>query len=238
VSLFAADGVKIQAPRTANTPEQLDRTNSTNGGSITSSRNPNRVSATLNVPGTYLTIQAAIDAATAGDIIQVAAGTYTENLVVTKEVTIAGAGAASTIVVPALSAPMPSGSGSLPVGASNLVLVQANNVTIHDITLDGDNTSLTSGVVAGGADIDARNGIITNHPMGVYNNLVVYNVTVKNIYLRGMYASSGGSFNFHDNTVQNVQASTSSIAIFNFGGSGTIVPVAVYIATTTVGMAV
>ena len=35
-----------------------------------------------------------------------------------------------------------------------------------------------------------------------------------------MYASSGGSFNFHHNTVQNVQGNASSIGMFNFGGSG------------------
>ena len=87
------------------------------------------------------------------------------------------------------------------------------------MTIDGDNTALTSGIVAGGADLDARNGIITNHGSGVYQNLEVYKVTVQNIYLRGMYASSGGTFNFHDNTVNNVQANAGSIAMFNFGGS-------------------
>ena len=49
-----------------------------------------------------------------------------------------------------------------------------------------------------------------------------YNTTgIENIYLRGIYASSGGSgFFFHDNTVRNVQADPNSVAMFNFGGSG------------------
>jgi hypothetical protein len=47
-------------------------------------------------------------------------------------------------------------------------------------------------------------------------------VTVSDIYLRGIYASSGGSFTFQQNTVDNVQADPASIAIFNFGGSGVI----------------
>ena len=98
--------------------------------------------------------------------------------------------------------------------------MQANDVTITGLTLDGDNPTLTSGTVVGGADLDARNGIITNHLAGMFNNLVVHHTTVKNIYLRGMYASSGGTFNFHHNTVQNVQAEVASIAMFNFGGSG------------------
>ena len=56
------------------------------------------------------------------------------------------------------------------------------------------------------------------------SNLVVYNTTVQNIYLRGIYASTtGGTFDIHDNVVTNVQGESSSIAIFNYGGSGSIV---------------
>ncbi len=94
-------------------------------------------------------------------------------------------------------------------------------MTLQDVTLDGDNPSLTSGIVAGGADLDARNGIVDNYYAGVFDNIHVHDVTVKNIYLRGIYAASGGSgFDFHDDTVENVQADPSSIAMFNYGGSG------------------
>jgi len=98
--------------------------------------------------------------------------------------------------------------------------VRAHNVTIDGLTLDGDNPSLTSGVVAGGADLDARNGIITDHSTGSFNNLTVVDTTIRNVYLRGIYASSGGTFTFTGNTVRNVQAEYASIAMFNFGGSG------------------
>ena len=167
-------------------------------------------------------IQENVNIGNTGDVVLVSAGTFEESVLVNKSVTIQGAGQASTFVIPATSNPNcgGAGGGSLCAGASNVFLVQANNVIIHDLTVNGDNPSLTSGIVVGGADLDARNGIITNHTAGVYQNLEVYNVTVKNTYLRGMYASSGGSFNFHNNTVINVKAENASIGMFNYGGSG------------------
>ena len=102
-------------------------------------------------------------------------------------------------------------------GASNVFLVQSDGVEIDHLKVDGDNPTLTSGESIGGADIDARNGIITNHRAGVYNNLSIHNVTVKNVFLRGIYASSGGTFNISTNVVDNVQGqSAGSIGIFNF----------------------
>lgn len=164
----------------------------------------------------------AIGSLTSGGTIHAANGMYIENVLIDKALTLIGASQAGVIVRPAISNPNcgGGGGGSLCANGSNIFLVQANNVTIHDLTVDGDNPALTSAYNVGGANLDARNGIITNHNAGTYNNLEVYNTTVKNIYLRGMYASSGGTFNFHDNTVTNVQAEYASIALFNFGGSG------------------
>ncbi|HZP39916.1 MAG TPA: right-handed parallel beta-helix repeat-containing protein [Candidatus Binatia bacterium] len=170
------------------------------------------------------TIQRTIDISCPGETIHVANGTYVENVVVTKPLTLDGAGPGA-IVQPAVSDPNcgGAGGGSICPGASNAILVQASDVDVHGLTVDGDNPALTSGVVAGGADLDARNGIITDHTLGTpFDNLVVHDVTVKNVYLRGIYASSGGTFDFHDNAVDNVQADPASIGIFAFTGSGTM----------------
>ena len=165
----------------------------------------------------WLTIQHAVTAVSSGATINVAAGTYVENITITQTVTINGAGQGITTIYPAVSDP--GGSGSL--GHSNIMLVSANNVTISNLTLDGDNPGLTSGFIVNGADIDARNGIIEDFNAGIWNNTTVFNVTIRNIYLRGMYASSGGTgFNLHDNIVTNVAGDPSSIAIFCYGGSG------------------
>ena len=185
---------------------------------------PASTAATLTVcPSScvYSRIQDAIDAASPGDTVAVGRGTYVENLVVSKPLTLRSVHHGShPVVVPALSSPNPCGGASLCGTESNLILVEADDVTIDGLTLDGDNPNLTSGVVAGGADLDARNGIITNHLLGRFNNLTLAHVTVRNVYLRGLYASSGGTFDFHDDVVRNVQADPASIAMFNFGGAG------------------
>ena len=98
--------------------------------------------------------------------------------------------------------------------------MQASNVTISKLRLEGDNPNLTSGVVRGAADIDARNGIITNHEAGTFNGLTVSKVKVSDVYLRGIYASSGGTFDFNHDTVENVQGEEASIAMFDFEGAG------------------
>jgi hypothetical protein len=164
-------------------------------------------------------IQDEIDHAVAGDTVLVKDGTYSENLTIPTPLTLQGAGAGSTIIRPAISGPDVCVGASICPGASNVVLVEASDVAIKGLTIDGDNPALTSGVVRGGADLDARNGIITNHALGTFNNLEVRDTEVKNIYLRGIYASSGGTFNIHNNKVANVQGDYASIGIFNFAGS-------------------
>jgi hypothetical protein len=166
----------------------------------------------------FHSIQTAVNAAQPGATITIGAGKYYENLVLEKPVTLRGAGTA-TVIYPETSMPVCSGGSLCGGAASNIILVQANDVTISKLSLDGDNPGLT-GVEVGGEDVDARNGIIANYEAGTYNNLTVSQVKVKGIYLRGIYASSGGTFDFNHDSVENVQGEEESIAMFDFEGSG------------------
>jgi len=171
----------------------------------------------------FKSIQAAINAAQPGATISIGAGTYEENVVVNKSLTLKGAGE-GTVIYPAVSHPECASESSLCGGeASDIILVEASDVTITKLALRGDNPNLTSGVVRGGEDIDARNGIIENYYAGHFDDLTVSKVKVTGIFLRGIYASSEGSgFNFNHDTVENVQGNGESIAMFNFGSSRTM----------------
>ncbi|MBK8954457.1 MAG: HYR domain-containing protein [Saprospiraceae bacterium] len=135
----------------------------------------------------FCSIQEAIDDAQTlnGHTLNVASGTYIENVIVNKEVSIIGPNNAidpcsgmrvpEAIVVPATAA----------ISSGEIFHIAASNVTISGITIDGDNTALTSGFSStNGADIDAAEGI-TVYETGV-NNLTVSHNIFKNLSYFGV----------------------------------------------------
>ncbi len=154
-------------------------------------------------------------------MIHVEAGAYFENITVNKSLNIDGAGEASVTIYPAFSdVGIPNPDAGPSFRGSQVVIITATDVTLSNLTVDGDNSSLTGGIIRHGADIDARNGIITG---ALATNLVVHHVTVKNIYLRGLYSRDDNTtFHFHHCTVQNVDGGASSIALFAWHSSGIV----------------
>ncbi len=166
-------------------------------------------------------INQAVAVACPADVVLIGAGTFAENVVVDKALSFLGSGE-TTVVVPAASSPDPCSDSALCGGAaSSVFLVRASDVTLASLVVDGDNPALTSGLVVRGADVDARNGIITDST-GTFDRLEVRDVTVRNVYLRGIEASSGGTFVIENNRVRNVSDADQAVAIFNSGGAGRI----------------
>jgi len=163
-------------------------------------------------------IQQAIDAAAPGATITIGPGSYYENLTIDKPVSLVGYGNL-TVLYPSVSNPDACETSSLCGGdSSNMILVGADNVSISKMRLEGDNPNLTSGTVVNGADIDARNGIITDQERG-YENLTVTRVKVTDVFLRGIYPYEG-TFQFTHDTVENVAGNFASVAMFASHASG------------------
>jgi uncharacterized repeat protein (TIGR01451 family) len=123
---------------------------------------------------TYTTIQAAITAATSGDTIKVAQGTYTENLSVNEAITLLGGysppdwttrGPASSTVI--------NGNGS-----GTVIFVQLANATIDNFKITGG-----SGYYKGGGFNRSRGG-------GIY--IEGGEPTISNNIIQGNWAAEGG----------------------------------------------
>ncbi|MBU3678814.1 MAG: T9SS type A sorting domain-containing protein [Candidatus Kapabacteria bacterium] len=151
----------------------------------------------------YVTIQGAIDATatTTGNVIEVCAGTYTENITINKSLTLNGAKAGQatsgrlgdfisdradatkeSVIYPATS--------NTSAVAGNVVRILSSGVTFDGFTVDGSNPSLgSSGTTLGGLHLHARDGIanqLTASTAQATDNVIIRNNIVQNLARRGM----------------------------------------------------
>jgi len=171
------------------------------------------------------TIQSAVSAAQPGDEIRIHEGTFVENVLVGKPLALRGAGQDRTTIIPAVSDPDPCSDASVCDDLSNVILIQSSGVSVSSLTIDGDNPQLAGGIDIGGANVDARNGIIDDRRLGVpFDDLHVSHVTVKNVFLRGIQFGTDGIRTLIERcTVSNVAGDYGSKCIAKLGGRGDIV---------------
>lgn len=178
----------------------------------------------------FCTIQAAInDAATTnGDIIVVGAGTYAEDIIVSKSLDIrgpnynvspnGGSRVPEAIIVPATNA----------VVTGEIIHISASGVKINGFTIDGDNTLLTGGANnTNGVDMNAAEGVTVYEDN--INNLMVSNNIFQNLSYFGV-TLYGASFSspassghvVSNNKFQNLGTYTDGTNQVNFWGGGVL----------------
>jgi len=157
---------------------------------------------TINVPDDYATIQAAIDAASSGDIINVDAGTYPEVLTISKQVSIVGAGVSQVTIE----------AGDL-AGSNNAgIYVSADNVSLQGFTLDGGSGTPTHPLY--GIKYYAVSG-------GSLTDILVVNVERTGFDLLGISATTVSSVSSQDNGGHGIQLSDcNNIALSNITATG------------------
>ena len=172
----------------------------------------------------YCAVQTAINdpLTLAGDTLMVAAGTYAENVTVSKSIAILGPNATtagcSTRVAEAIVVPATSN-----VETGGIFNVTAPNVTIKGFTINGDNLGLTSNAPGlNGADIDAAFGVAM--VSGVDNLNLSYNI-IGNVTRYGVLFIGGGpvtknhtiSYNKIQNLGTYTYTGTNSATVNNVG---------------------
>ena len=161
--------------------------------------------ALLKVPSGYPTIQAAVDAATAGDEVILAAGMYEEQVVITTDITVTGAGIGQTILVaPAF---MPHTVHPLQYNAVIHAEAPASTVVLRDLSIDG----------AGQARADTRFvGIIYDRAGGTAERIEIKNVH----FTPASTATSGIGFYVFSETTDDLDLLVKDVTIQAFQKTG------------------
>ncbi len=153
---------------------------------------------TLNGTTTYTTINLAIAASTSSsDVITISAGTITEKVLLTKSLTIKGAGMGSTILQP-LATPI-SGSGNVAFALTT----NGNTITLQDMTIqNGFNTASGGGVRVIGSG--------TSTTLNLTNLKITTNKATKGggIYIQGPVVLNVTACNITGNTATDIGPNT------------------------------
>lgn len=194
---------------------------------------------TLSVPSSYPTIAAAITAASNGDTIQVAAGTYTENITINKQLTIQGADKATTTIKSVSSATIPTiqlTDGATGTTISNLT-VQCRVTTLSTSGLGNSNNN-DSGIYfyttntatnPSISNITLTNLIVQNSSNGIaFNNKNSNNITISNCIIQN---NEGSGIRIATNTevmngftVDSCTIQNNNLNAINSNSSGTYRP--------------
>ncbi|MDQ5836998.1 MAG: hypothetical protein M3379_09490, partial [Acidobacteriota bacterium] len=159
-------------------------------------------------------IQAAVNAASAGDTIQVAAGTYVEHVTISKDLTISGAGAAQTIV---------DGTQS-----GTVLTINSGTVSLSGMSVINGKASTNGGGISNLGTLNVTNSTVSNNSAvqggGIYNNgtLNLTGSTVSNNSVTRIFGApdTGNGAGIFNDTAGALNVTSSIISNNSSGGAG------------------
>jgi len=164
------------------------------------------------VPADAPTVSAAIAAATAGDTIVIAPGTYPENLVVTTPLILLGPNAGMQPGVAARGPEATITTSTNDTLGGTIVTIGASDVIIDGLCIDGDNPAISLGDPLNGVDVNAAWGITNDTTMSpAVQRLTVRYTIIRNcsrggvrFRATGASASSSSGSNLSWNSIDNI----------------------------------
>jgi len=157
----------------------------------------------------HTTIQAAVDAAAAGMVVGIGRGTFEENVVVDKDLTLRGSGASATVVDGTFSGPVVHVQGAAKVRIEGVTITRGEGVVSEagDVTLYRDIVTLNSGRRSG--------GVYSGGKLLVEESTVVGNISLAS---GGGIHAAGGTTVIRASTVTGNRSALDGGGMFARGG--------------------